>query len=401
MTQSSVRPASSLGSRSLHFVLLLGLVSLLADATYEGARSITGPYLGRLGASAAVIGFVAGLGEMTGYGLRLLSGVLADRTRRYWTITIAGYLVNLAAVPMLALAGTWHIGGLLIIAERAGKALRTPARDAMLSHAAANLGRGWAFGLHEALDQLGAVAGPLLVAWALAARHGYAGAFALLGIPAALAIAALLTARMLFPRPRDLEIGTVELAAGALPRLFWVYVAASALLAAGYADFALIAFHLERQSMLGGASIAVVYAVAMGWDGLAALLLGRLYDRFGINLLSAVSLLAAPFGALVFLSSGREAALAGLALWATGMGAQESVLRAAVAELAPAERRAGAYGIFHAAFGLSWFAGSALMGLLYGISRAALAGFAFLTLAGAATLFLAAGRHTHRTGIQP
>lgn len=395
-----MRPTPSLQSRSLHFVLLLGVVSLLADATYEGARSITGPYLGALGAGAAVVGFVAGLGEMTGYGLRLFSGLLADRTRRYWAITIGGYLLNLAAVPLLALAGSWQVAAVLIIAERAGKAMRTPARDAMLSHAATNMGRGWAFGLHEALDQAGAVGGPLVVAWALAAWHGYAGAFALLGIPAALAIAALLIARTFYPRPRDLEIETAQLTAKRLPALFWIYVAASALLAAGYADFALIAFHLERQRLIGGASLAVVYAAAMAGDGLAALLLGRLYDRWGIGLLSAISLLVAPFGALVFLSDTRGTALAGLALWATGMGAQESVLRAAIGELAPAGARASAYGIFHAAFGLSWFAGSALLGLLYGISRTSLAAFCAGTLLAAAVLFLLAGR-AQRAGIQP
>lgn len=400
MAESGVRVAPGLGSRSLHFVLLLGLVSLLADATYEGARSVTGPYLALLGANAAVVGFVAGLGEMAGYGLRLVSGLIADRTRRYWAITLAGYLVNLAAVPLLALAGSWRVAALLIVGERAGKAMRTPARDAMLSHAAANLGRGWAFGLHEALDQLGAIAGPLLVAWVLSAHGNYARAFALLGIPAALALGALLVARMLYPRPRDLEVKAPTLATRGLPRLFWLYVAGAALLAAGYADFALIAFHLEREGLVGGASIAALYAGAMGWDGLAALLLGRLYDRIGLRLLSVTSLLAAPFAVLIF-AGGKTAALAGLALWATGMGAQESVLRAAVGELAPAERRAGAYGIFHAVFGLSWFAGSALLGLLYGVSRAGLAAFCAAMLVGAALLFLLAGRRAQRAGIQP
>lgn len=400
MPQSSVRPREVEARSSLRFVLLLGLVSLLADATYEGARSVTGPYLALLGASAAVVGFVAGFGEMAGYGLRFVSGLIADRTRRYWAITIAGYLVNLAAVPLLALAGNWRAAALLIVAERAGKALRTPARDAMLSHAAGNLGRGWAFGLHEALDQLGAIAGPLLVAWILSGHGRYSQAFALLGIPAALAIAALLAARMFYPHPRDLEVKAPALATRGLPRLFWLYVAGAALLAAGYADFALIAFHLEREGLLGGASIAVLYAAAMGWDGLAALLLGRLYDRIGLRLLGVASLLAAPFAVLIFLG-GKAAALAGLALWATGMGAQESVLRAAVGELTPAERRAGAYGIFHAVFGLSWFAGSAFMGVLYGLWRAALAGFSLLMLVGAAVLFLFAGRRAQRAGIQP
>jgi predicted MFS family arabinose efflux permease len=390
----------TLARRSLHFVVLLGLVSLFADVTYEGARSITGPYLALLGAGAAAVGFVAGFGEMAGYALRLASGWLADRTRRYWMLTLAGYTVNLAAVPFLALAGRWQTAALLIVLERAGKAMRTPARDAMLSHAAVNVGRGWAFGLHEALDQAGAVAGPLLVAWALAARRSYGWAFAMLGVPAALALAVLLAARMLYPSPRDLEVRSEALEARGLPRVFWLYLAAAGLLAAGYADFALIAFHFQTSALVSAPWIAILYAAAMGLDGAAALALGRLYDRLGLPLLGAAALVAAPFAGLIFLG-GRWLALAGLALWAVGMGAQESVLRAAIGALAPPQRRGAAYGIFHAAYGLCWFAGSAIMGLLYGVSRAALAGFSASLIIAAAGLFLLAGRRAQRAGIQP
>ncbi|MCS7314385.1 MAG: MFS transporter [Bryobacterales bacterium] len=395
-----MRPRPGIARSSLYFVVLLGLVSLLADATYEGARSVSGPYLALLGAGAAAVGFVAGLGEMAGYALRLLSGLIADRTRRYWAIAIGGYLVNLAAVPLLALAGSWRVAALLIVAERAGKAMRTPARDAMLSHAAANLGRGWAFGLHEALDQLGAVAGPALVAWTLSAHGSYRRAFLLLGIPAALAIATLAMARALWPHPRELEGKSPPPATDGLPPLFWLAVGGAALWAAGYADFALIAYHLQGEQLFDGPSIAILYAAAMGWDGLAALWLGRLYDRIGLRLISFVALAAAPCALLVF-TGNKAASLAGLALWATGMGAQESVLRAAVAELAPGERRASAYGIFHAAYGVSWFAGSALMGLLYGVSCGALAGFSVSMLLGAAWLFGLASRRHQRSGNQP
>ena len=386
--------------RSLHFVVLLGLVSLFADVTYEGARSITGPYLALLGAGAAAVGFVAGFGEMAGYALRLASGWLADRTRRYWLLTLAGYAVNLAAVPLLALAGRWQTAALLIVLERAGKAMRTPARDAMLSHAAVNVGRGWAFGLHEALDQVGAVAGPLAVAWALAARRSHAWAFAMLGIPAALALGVLAAARILYPSPRELEPKSEALETRGLPRVFWLYLAAAGLLAAGYADFALIAFHFQASALVSAPWIAILYAAAMGLDGAAALALGRLYDRIGLPLLGVTALVAAPFAALTFLGE-RRLGLAGLALWAIGMGAQESVLRAAIGALAPPQRRAAAYGVFHAAYGLCWFAGSAIMGLLYGVSRAALAGFSASLIAAAAGLFLLAGRRAQRAGIHP
>jgi len=382
------------------FVVLLGIVSLFADATYEGARGITGPYLAWLGASSLVVGVVVGFGEMAGYALRLGSGWLADRTGRYWALTGAGYAVNLAAVPLLAAAGRWETAGLLIVLERAGKAMRTPARDAMLSHAAAAVGRGRAFGLHEALDQIGAVLGPLLVALVLASRWPYRRAFLLLAVPAGLAMGALAWARLLFPQPRELEVETPRLATRGLPRVFWLYLAGAALFAAGYADFALLAYHFQRSTLLADSRIALLYAAAMGLDGLAALVLGRLYDRAGIRVLAAASLAAAPFAGLCFLG-GRDLALLGLGLWAIGMGAQESILRAAIGDLTPPDRRAAAYGSFQAAFGASWFAGSALMGLLYGISRLALAAFSGLVLVGAAGLFLWAGGEIKRPSPAP
>ena len=202
----------------LRFVLLLGLVSLFADATYEGARSITGPYLALLGAGAAAVGAVAGFGELVGYALRLATGYLSDRTGRYWAIAILGYAVNLAAVPLLALAGRWEVAALLIIAERTGKAIRTPARDAMLSYVTRGMGHGRGFGLHEALDQVGAVAGPLLVAGALRWRGSYRLGFALLLVPALAALAVLLEARRLYPHPREFEPASREVSAKGLPR---------------------------------------------------------------------------------------------------------------------------------------------------------------------------------------
>src|SRR3989338_9005378 len=205
------------------FVVLLGLVSLFADMTYEGARSISGPYLALFGASAAVVGFVAGFGELVGYGLRLLSGYISDKTKKYWAITITGYAINLIAVPLLALAGNWPMAAALMIAERTGKAIRNPARDAMLSHATAKMGRGWGFGLHEALDQIGAMLGPLIVATVLYFKGGYRAGFGILLVPALLALSVLVVARLLYPQPRDFEVRTVELETKGFPRKFWIY----------------------------------------------------------------------------------------------------------------------------------------------------------------------------------
>ncbi len=390
--EPSGRPEGLSRSAALTFVVLLGAVSLLADVTYEGARSITGPYLALLGASATAVGLVAGFGELIGYGLRLVSGYLSDRTGRYWAITLSGYALNLLAVPLLAAVGQWEVAALLMIAERAGKAIRTPARDAMLSHATSLVGRGWGFGLHEALDQVGAVLGPLAVAAVLYAGQGYRTGFAVLLVPALLALGVLLAARRLYPRPRDFEVGTPKLAAGGLPRPFWLYLAAAALIGAGYADFPLIAYHFEKAAVVPDDRIPLFYALAMGVDALAALVFGRLFDRAGLGVLAVAALLSALFAPLVFLG-GSGAALAGMALWGVGMGTQESIMRAAIAGMVPVEKRGTAYGIFNTGYGLLWFAGSALMGALYDVSVPALIAFSMAAqLASVPLLVLVAKR---------
>lgn len=360
-----------LKKKALIFVVLLGVVSLLADMTYEGARSIVGPYLALLGASGTAVGIVAGLGELIGYALRLVFGYVTDRLKKYWTITIWGYFVNLLAVPLLALAGRWEMAAFLMIAERLGKAIRTPARDAMLAHATKSIGRGWGFGLHEAMDQIGAILGPLIVAGIFYFGGGYRISFAMLLIPALLALAVLIVARGLYPRPRDWEVISVELKTKGLSRIFWLYLTAVSLVAAGYVDFPLISFHFQKVSIVPNVWIPVFYAVAMGSDALSALFFGRLFDRQGLSILIFVSILASLFAPLVF-GGGFYLALAGMVLWGIGMGAQESIMRAAVAEMVSMNKRSTAYGIFNAGFGVFWFLGSAFMGILYEVSISAL-----------------------------
>jgi len=383
---------NELSSKSgLKFIVLLGVVSLLADVTYEGARSITGPFLAFLGASGTVVGFTAGFGELVGYGLRLVSGRLADRTGRYWLITVWGYAVNLLAVPLLALAGHWGVAACLMIAERTGKAIRSPARDAMLSHATQSVGRGWGFGLHEAMDQIGAVTGPLIVALVLYLKGGFRMSFAILLVPALLALAVLLAARALYPNPRDLEVEVPGLATVGYPTYFWIYLAAAGLIAAGFADFPLIAYHFEKTSLASAGWIPVFYAAAMGVDALAALVCGRFFDKKGMAVLAVATILSAFFAPLVFW--GRFwVALLGVCLWGIGMGAGESIMRAAVGGMVSADKRGSAYGIFNAGFGLSWFAGSLLMGRLYDRSIPALVAFSVFAQLAAVPILMVVGR---------
>jgi len=285
---------------TVRFVILLGLVSLFSDVTYEAARSLNGSFLKILGASGTTVGLVAGAGELIGYGLRLLSGWLADRTKKYWVLMITGYTLNLFSVPLLALAGYWEIAVVLMIAERTGKAIRTPSRDALLSFSTQKMGRGWGFGLHEAMDQIGATAGPLLVSSVLFFRNqNYALAYAVLAIPAITAFAILIFCKYLYPSPTELEIETKSVNTKGFSREYWVYLLAIMFVAAGFADFPLIAFRFKSDSLFSDTFIPVLYAVAMATDAITALIIGKLYDRAGIKVLLAGVLIPVFFAPLV------------------------------------------------------------------------------------------------------
>jgi MFS family permease len=383
-------------SAAFRFVLLLGGVSFFADFAYEGARSIVGPYLAVLGASATAVGIVAGFGEFLGYALRLLSGQISDRTRWFWPITLFGYGIAMAAVPLLALAGSWQVAAGLLILERMGKAIRNPPRDVILADAAKEIGYGWGFGVHEALDQCGALVGPLLVAVVLAVQGTYTTAFALLLFPALLTLGLLYLARLLHPRPEASKKPLPDLRAKGLPRVFWIYLVGAALVAAGFADWSLMAYHFAKTETVSPSWIPIVYATAMGASGAASLLFGRLFDRMGLILLVPLTLVSSLFAPLVFLGP-FAAVLAGSILWGMGMGVHESIMRAAVAQLAPLQRRASAYGTFTASYGLSWFLGSALMGFLYDVSLPALVIFSIVAELVAIPLFLVATRYSERS----
>jgi MFS family permease len=383
---------------ALRFVLITGVVSLFADFTYEGARSVTGSFLQTLGTTATTVGIVAGLGELLGYGLRFVSGRVSERTRQFWPITFLGYIVQMAAVPLLALATGWRTAALLILLERVGKAIRNPPRDVMISHAAREIGFGWGFGIHEALDQLGALLGPLLVALILAHRGQFRLAFGTLLVPAILTLLVLSVARLLYPRTEDLETSPPTVSTSGLSRTFWIYLAAAALVSAGFADFQLIAFHFQKTGTVSMVWIPVFYSVAMGVSGAGSLLFGKLFDRHGIVVLIPLTLLSALFAPLVFLG-GQWLALIGAAVWGLGMGVHESIIPAAVAMIVPTERRASAYGLFTGAYGLFWFAGSAIIGLLYDHSRTAVIVFCVLAeLAAIPILLIVQRRMALRAG---
>ncbi len=355
-------------------IVLFGLVSLCGDVIYEGARSVTGPYLFMLGGSALIVGFVAGFGEFLGYTLRLVSGYVADATKQYWALTFLGYGL-LIVVPFLALAGSWELAAVLFITERVGKGIRAPAKDAILSNVTAEVGRGWGFGIHEALDQIGAVIGPLIFTAAFLFRGDFQSGFALLFIPFILMMVILVLTRKKVPDPSAFE-GRAYKKKEQVPSFsalvpYGIFTAVTML---GFAAFPLIAYHFTVTGVVPEAQIPLFYAIAMGIDAIAALMIGRAYDRHGLILLIALPIIGLfiPFAAF---GGGYTLALIAVLLWGAAMGIQETILRAAIADYTHISKRGTAYGVFNTIYGASWFIGSLIIGWMYDISIPLLIGF--------------------------
>jgi MFS family permease len=371
---SARRPSLS----AWRFVVTFGTVSLLADVVYEGARSITGPVLAALGATGLIVGIVTGIGEAAALLLRLVSGPLTDRTRRFWSWAIAGYAITVISVPALGFAAPLWVACGLVILERVGKAVRSPAKDALLSYATSATGRGRGFAVHEAIDQFGAVLGPLLVAAMLwLTGNQYGPSLAVLVVPGILTLALLLWLRFRVPHPSDYEVERHRVHKDApverirLPRAFWTYAAFTATTMLGFATFGIISFHLIEAKLLEPALVPVLYAGVMVVDALAALATGWAYDKWGSRVLLALPIVAATIPGFAF-ANNLVAGIVGSLLWGMALGIQESTLRATVADLVDPRRRSTAYGIFAAVVGGATAVGGALAGALYDVSVPAL-----------------------------
>ncbi|HEU24511.1 MAG: MFS transporter [Mesoaciditoga sp.] len=360
--------------KALIFIVLLGVVSLFADMTHESARSINGPFMSMLGASALAVGLAGGLGEFVGYALRFITGYFVDRTKSYWLLTIIGYAVNLFAVPLMAIAWNWQIAFALIIIERFGKAFKNPPRDVMLSFATKEVGRGKGFGLHKLLDQAGAVIGPLFVALVLFLKpNDYKLGYLFLLIPAIAAMIVLFISMAHYPSPNEMEEEKEEKEkpknenSGILDKRFWIYSIFVTLTMMGFAHFMIISYHFSKNSIVSGAMIPVIFAVAMMTEGISAFLIGRLYDKVGFKSLLLIPILAILTTPFVF-SFGYTLAVIGMVLWGIVLGIQDTVLRASIADLIPPSSRGKAYGLFNIFYGTAWLAGSTIMGALYDVS---------------------------------
>jgi MFS family permease len=355
-------------------VVGFGVVSLAADMVYEGARSVTGPLMASLGASAVLVGLVSGAGEAMALLLRVVFGSWADRSGRYWTLTFVGYALTAICVPALAitpfLAGAGlAVACILILGERFGKAVRSPAKTALLAHAAADVGLGRGFGVHKALDQIGAVAGPVLVAAVIAAAAGSIWpAMAVLVVPGAVALLVLVRIRRSMGDPviaePDRPAPQPSTSSGQLPREFWLFAAASAAISGGLVTFAVIAYHLTQDHVVPVAAVPLIYAAAMGAAALAALGSGWLFDRTRGGALLGLPLLVSVVPVLAF-SGSPLIVIVGVLVWGVSGGVLDSTIKALVADLVPAPRLATAYGVFAAVQGAAAIGGGVMAGALY------------------------------------
>lgn len=382
-------------------VIWFGLVSLTADMVYEGARSMYGPLLASLGATALVVGLVTGLGEAMALVLRLVFGPLADRSGRYWALTITGYALTAVCVPVLAVTPFLGAAGLavavaLILLERSGKAVRSPSKSTLLAQAARAVGRGKGFGVQKAMDQVGAFTGPLLVAAVVAATGVIWPGMLVLAVPG---IAAMVILLVLRARTREGAVfdglpgartaaadgsqpsgirhrgpagGWLADALGReLPTQFFRFAVAASLTTGGLVTFGIIGYHLATDRVVPVAGVPLMYALAMAVGAVSALVVGWVYDRSGAHVLLVVPILVAAVPPLT-LSDSTSIVVAGVVVWGLAAGVQDSAVKALVAELVPAPRRATAYGVFAGIQGAFAVVGGVVIGWLYDVSLPAL-----------------------------
>jgi MFS family permease len=350
-------------------IFFLGIVSLFADITYEGARSIIGQYLFVLGSSSLFVGFIAGFGEFIGYFLRILFGYLADKTKNYWLFMIIGYSLNVFSVPLLAFTNNYLIAGILILLERLGKAIRTPSRDTIISFIGAKYGSGISFGIHEFLDQIGALSGPLLIFLILSlSKNNYKLSFLILIIPAILCLIFLFWTRIKFSNISEIEIRGKRYESFKSSKKFWIYTIAIGFVSFGFIDFALISYHYKKINLFEPNIIAILYSIAMITDAISSIILGKLFDKFGIKVLLLSILLTSFSSPLLFLFNEKMIIFLAIILWGIGIGSQESIMRAYISNIIKKEERATAFGIFNSIYGFSWFIGSLMIGYLYSLS---------------------------------
>ncbi len=404
-------------SQAMVFIILFGIVSLFSDMTHEGAASIRGTYLSLMGASAGTIGFISGLGELVGYSMRYVFGKITDRTKKYWPMTILGYVLDILAVPSLALVGDrgWIWACILLVIQRMGKAIKKPAKDTIMSFAASQEGPGKSFAIQEGLDQIGAFLGPVLLYLVMLFKNDgtdleiFKMCFAVLAIPGAITLIMLLITKSKFPNPDHFEVEEKKPRPFKMQKSFIFYILGISLFAFGFIDYSIVVMHVsnnysglagnmaQTKSIINSGTIPLIYAGAMLVDAVSAMIFGYMYDRKGLKALIISTIISAPFALFIFMGRSTFQVLFGVALWGVGMGAQESILKAAVTSIVPKSGRATGYGIFECSFGIFWFLGSWLLGVLYDLSIPVMVGISIFAQLAAIPFYILASKKLLKT----
>lgn len=350
----------------IRFILLMGMVSLFADMVYETARGVMGPYLGFLGANAFAIGLIFGVGEFLGYFLRIVAGVIVDKTKKYWSFVFIGYGA-IISIPLLAFANYWLLAGTLILLERIGKALRAPAKDTILSLYSKNIGKGLTFGIHETADQIGAVVGPILFYIFLAIGLGYKTSFLILAVPFVFVILSLILSRLYVGRISVDVSKETHVSNGNNKLDVYVYLVFVFLTSLGFVSFPIISYHAVNVKLLNDTFVPLIYSLVMILDAMVAIPIGILYDRIGVKIMAVLPILitiSVGFG----LSNSLVLLVIGLILWGVIMSAYETIVRAYIGDNVSLGDRGKFYGIFNTVLGISFAIGNSVVGYLYDIS---------------------------------
>jgi MFS family permease len=344
-------------------ILLFGIVSLFGDIVYEGVRSISGPFLASVGATAVIIGFFSGLGEFLTYFLRVFSGYISDKKKIYWPLTIIGYSL-ICCLPFLAFAKIWQVAIILLLLERIGKAIRTPSRDTLISFAGKSIGYGKSFGIHEVLDQVGAVLGPLIFFFSLSKFKSYSVGFNLLWIPSFFLILTIFLARKNYNVDIEKEEKSYFSDESNINQNFLFYLLFVFFSLSGLITFPIISYHLSTKKIADSSHIPIFYLIAMGIDGLIAFFIGNLYDKIKHKTILLIPFLTA-FLSFFILSANILFSIIGIIIFGVIIGCHETILRASIADIVPPSKRGFAYGVFNTVYGISLFLGSWLIGFLY------------------------------------
>jgi len=382
-------------------IILFGVISMLGDMVYESARGANSQYFNLLSVSAAQVGLVFGIGEFLGYFLRLLAGVLSDKSGKHWIFIFVGYGM-LLVVPIMGFTMNWNILIVLILMERIGKSLRNPAKDTILSGVAENqVGTGFAFGLQEALDQVGALTGPLIftLVFFIAGKNGiaeYQLGYKWLFVPFILLMLFVVYAYRRIKRNNLIQdLKTREFRSERLQPIFWIYTAFTFFCTLGFVNFSIIGYHLKANNLMSDGNITLLYSGAMAVDAVAALLVGKAYDNMkkktGIKTGGLAVLMAIPFITLLLpfltISNSTPLIVIGMVIFGVVMGTHETIMRSAVADITPFYKRGTSFGVFNTGYGLALLIGSALMGWLYDMNQIGII-IAFTCVAEAIAVFL-------------